>query len=80
MPHKDFHGKTGVVYNVTKSAVGIILYSNASRPCPAMPAPSMPPRIPPRAFNLFLTRQRFRWSVCGGKELLGMAVFCKWTQ
>ncbi|KAK6429698.1 60S ribosomal protein L21A [Oleoguttula sp. CCFEE 5521] len=26
MPHKDFHGKTGVVYNVTKSAVGVILY------------------------------------------------------
>jgi large subunit ribosomal protein L21e len=24
--HKDFHGKTGVVYNVTKSAVGVILY------------------------------------------------------
>lgn len=26
MPHKDFHGKTGVVYNVTKSAVGVIIY------------------------------------------------------
>ncbi|KAK8154982.1 60S ribosomal protein L21-A [Phyllosticta citrichinensis] len=26
MPHKDFHGKTGVIYNVTKSAVGVILY------------------------------------------------------
>jgi large subunit ribosomal protein L21e len=26
MPYKDFHGKTGVVYNVTKSAVGVILY------------------------------------------------------
>ena len=25
-PYKDFHGKTGVVYNVTKSAVGVILY------------------------------------------------------
>lgn len=24
--HKDFHGKTGVVYNVTKSAVGVIIY------------------------------------------------------
>jgi large subunit ribosomal protein L21e len=26
MPYKVFHGKTGVVYNVTKSAVGVILY------------------------------------------------------
>ena len=26
MPYKDYHGKTGVVYNVTKSAVGVILY------------------------------------------------------
>ncbi|KAK2739773.1 60S ribosomal protein L21B [Myotisia sp. PD_48] len=26
MPHKDYHGKTGVVYNVTKSAVGVIIY------------------------------------------------------
>ncbi|KAJ5970624.1 Ribosomal protein L21e [Penicillium vulpinum] len=26
MPHKVYHGKTGVVYNVTKSAVGVILY------------------------------------------------------
>ena len=26
MPHKHFHGKTGVVYNVTKSAVGVICY------------------------------------------------------
>ena len=26
MPHKIYHGKTGVVYNVTKSAVGIIIY------------------------------------------------------
>lgn len=26
MPYKDFHGKTGVIYNVTKSAVGVILY------------------------------------------------------
>jgi large subunit ribosomal protein L21e len=26
MPHKVYHGKTGVVYNVTKSAVGIIIY------------------------------------------------------
>jgi large subunit ribosomal protein L21e len=26
MPHKFFHGKTGVVYNVTKSAVGVIVY------------------------------------------------------
>jgi len=26
MPHKVYHGKTGVVYNVTKSAVGIIVY------------------------------------------------------
>ena len=24
--HKDYHGKTGVVYNVTKSAVGVIIY------------------------------------------------------
>ncbi|KAF2723594.1 hypothetical protein K431DRAFT_282688 [Polychaeton citri CBS 116435] len=26
MPHKVYHGKTGVVYNITKSAVGVILY------------------------------------------------------
>ena len=26
MPHKVFNGKTGVVYNVTKSSVGVILY------------------------------------------------------
>ncbi|PGH12143.1 hypothetical protein AJ79_04437 [Helicocarpus griseus UAMH5409] len=26
MPFKVFHGKTGVVYNVTKSAVGVIIY------------------------------------------------------
>ncbi|KAF1811097.1 putative 60S ribosomal protein L21-B [Eremomyces bilateralis CBS 781.70] len=26
MPFKVYHGKTGVVYNVTKSAVGVILY------------------------------------------------------
>ncbi|KAI9595637.1 60S ribosomal protein L21 [Syncephalis fuscata] len=25
MPHKFYHGRTGVVYNVTKSAVGIIV-------------------------------------------------------
>ncbi|KAI0886224.1 ribosomal protein L21e-domain-containing protein [Annulohypoxylon maeteangense] len=26
MPHKVYHGKTGVVYNVTKTAVGVIVY------------------------------------------------------
>ncbi len=26
MPHKVYHGKTGVVYNVTKNAVGVIVY------------------------------------------------------
>jgi large subunit ribosomal protein L21e len=26
MPYKVYHGKTGVVYNVTKAAVGIIIY------------------------------------------------------
>ncbi|KAK3190700.1 60S ribosomal protein L21A [Lecanicillium sp. MT-2017a] len=26
MPFKIYHGKTGVIYNVTKSAVGIIIY------------------------------------------------------
>lgn len=26
MPYKVFHGKTGVVYNVTKSSVGVIIY------------------------------------------------------
>ena len=26
MPYKVYHGKTGVVYNVTKSAVGVILH------------------------------------------------------
>ncbi|KAI1734598.1 ribosomal protein L21e-domain-containing protein [Xylaria scruposa] len=26
MPHKVYHGKTGIVYNVTKSAVGVIIH------------------------------------------------------
>jgi large subunit ribosomal protein L21e len=26
MPHKVYHGKTGVVYNITKSALGVIIY------------------------------------------------------
>jgi len=26
MPYKVYHGKTGVVYNVTKSAVGVIIF------------------------------------------------------
>jgi large subunit ribosomal protein L21e len=26
MPYKVYHGKTGVVYNVTKSSVGVIVY------------------------------------------------------
>lgn len=26
MPHKYYHGKTGIVYNVTKSAVGVIVH------------------------------------------------------
>ncbi|KAG5747733.1 hypothetical protein H9Q72_004052 [Fusarium xylarioides] len=26
MPFKVYHGKTGVIYNVTKSAVGVIIY------------------------------------------------------
>ncbi|KAJ2511953.1 60S ribosomal protein L21A [Coemansia sp. RSA 1939] len=26
LPHKFYHGKTGVVYNVTKSAVGVIIH------------------------------------------------------
>ena len=26
MPHKVYHGKTGVIYNVTKSAVGVFIY------------------------------------------------------
>ncbi|KAK9469642.1 ribosomal protein L21e-domain-containing protein [Lipomyces arxii] len=26
MPHKYYHGKTGIVYNVTKSSVGVIIY------------------------------------------------------
>ena len=26
MPHKVYHGKTGVVYNVTQRAVGVIIY------------------------------------------------------
>ncbi|KAJ9607341.1 60S ribosomal protein L21A [Cladophialophora chaetospira] len=25
MPHKVYHGKTGIIYNVTKSAVGVIV-------------------------------------------------------
>ncbi len=26
MPHKVYHGKTGVIYNVTKTSVGVIIY------------------------------------------------------
>jgi large subunit ribosomal protein L21e len=26
MPYKVYHGKTGIVYNVTQNAVGVILY------------------------------------------------------
>ncbi|KAJ2903368.1 60s ribosomal protein [Zalerion maritima] len=26
MPHKVYHGKTGVIYNVTQTSVGIIIY------------------------------------------------------
>lgn len=26
MPHKFYHGKTGIVYNVTKSSVGVIVH------------------------------------------------------
>jgi large subunit ribosomal protein L21e len=26
MPHKVYHGKTGVVYNINKSALGVIIY------------------------------------------------------
>lgn len=26
MPHKYYHGKTGVVFNVTKSSVGVIIH------------------------------------------------------
>ena len=26
MPHKFYHGKTGIVYNVTKTSVGVIVY------------------------------------------------------
>lgn len=26
MPYKVYHGKTGVIYNVTKNAVGVIIY------------------------------------------------------
>lgn len=26
MPYKVYHGKTGVVYNVTKTSVGVIIY------------------------------------------------------
>ena len=26
MPYKVYHGKTGIVYNVTKSSVGVILH------------------------------------------------------
>ncbi|KAK9478430.1 40S ribosomal protein S9-B [Lipomyces japonicus] len=26
MPHKYYHGKTGIVYNITKSSVGVIIY------------------------------------------------------
>jgi large subunit ribosomal protein L21e len=30
MPHKVYHGKTGVVYNVTKSSVGVLLYKRVN--------------------------------------------------
>ena len=31
MPHKYYHGKTGVVWNVTKRAVGVEIYKQV---CP----------------------------------------------
>ena len=30
MPHKIYHGKTGVIYNVTKSSVGVIMYKKVN--------------------------------------------------
>jgi large subunit ribosomal protein L21e len=30
MAHKVYHGKTGVIYNVTKSAVGVIIYKKVN--------------------------------------------------
>jgi large subunit ribosomal protein L21e len=30
MPYKVYHGKTGVIYNVTKSAVGVIMYKKVN--------------------------------------------------
>lgn len=30
MPYKVYHGKTGIVYNVTQNAVGVILCVQAS--------------------------------------------------
>lgn len=33
MPYKVYHGKTGVVYNVTKSAVGVIIYKKVWHRC-----------------------------------------------
>ncbi|GAN07352.1 ribosomal protein L21 [Mucor ambiguus] len=28
MPHKFYHGRTGVIYNVTKSSVGVLVHKN----------------------------------------------------
>ena len=33
MPHKVYHGKTGVIYNVTKNAVGVIIYKKVGNRC-----------------------------------------------
>src|SRR2546421_104293 len=34
MPHKVYHGKTGIVYNVTKSALGIVVYKKVGNRYP----------------------------------------------
>ena len=33
MPHKVYHGRTGIVWNVTKRAVGVEVNKQVSRDC-----------------------------------------------
>ena len=36
MPHKFYHGKTGVVYNVTKRAVGVVMNKRVGYVCASL--------------------------------------------
>lgn len=51
MPFKVYHGKTGVIYNVTKSAVGVIIYKQVGNRY-------MEKRVNVRVEHIVLSRSR----------------------